>query len=142
LKNESIVGQQRQRIGRQFIQPRIAETKRRLRPARCLLLTEDVGDVVGAEGASSIGFGDGAGNCIRSILPDQFQQFVQLARKHTVAIGHATQIALGYVGDAEAVEKIEEASLSLGAAGRWTFFGQFPLEALGTKGLARRQLRA
>jgi|SRR6266567_3674543 len=54
-----------------------------------------------------------AGHCLRSVLPDQFQQFVELARQHTVAIGHATQIALGYVGGAEAVEKIEEAPLRL-----------------------------
>ena len=113
IKNESVVGQQRQRIGDEFVQPRVAETKRWLRPPRRLLLAEDVGDVVGAEGASGICFGDGAGHCLRSILPDQFQQFVELARQHTVAIGHATQITLGYVGGAEAVEKIEEASLRL-----------------------------
>jgi hypothetical protein len=78
-----------------------------------LLLAEDVGDVVGAEGASGIGFGDGAGHYLRSVLPDQFQQFVELARQHTVAIGHTTQVALGYVGGAKAIEKIEEASLRL-----------------------------
>src|SRR5271165_2851817 len=61
FKNESVVGQQRQRIGRQFVQPRIAETKGRLRPARRLLLAEDVGHIVGAEGASGIRFGEGAG---------------------------------------------------------------------------------
>jgi hypothetical protein len=77
------------------------------------LLAEDIGDVVGAEGASGIGFGDGAGHCLRSVLPDQLQQFVELTRQHAVAIGHATQVALGYVGGAEAIEKIEEASLRL-----------------------------
>ena len=78
-----------------------------------MLLAEDVGDIVGAEGVSGICFGDGIGHCLRSILPDQFQQLAELARQHTVAIGHATQIALGYVGSTEAVEKIEEASLCL-----------------------------
>jgi hypothetical protein len=78
-----------------------------------LLLAEDVGDVVGAEGVSGICFGDGAGHRLWSILPDQFQQFVKLARQHTVAIGHATQIALCDVWGAEAIEKIEEALLSL-----------------------------
>ena len=34
FKNESIVFQQRQRIGGEFVQPRIAEAKRRLRPSR------------------------------------------------------------------------------------------------------------
>jgi len=87
--------------------------KRRLRSPRRLLLAEDIGDVVGAEGASGIRFGDGAGYCLRSVLPDQFQQFVELARQHTVAISHTTQITLGDVGGAEAVEKIEEASLRL-----------------------------
>src|SRR5450631_3017877 len=41
FKNESVVDQQRQRVGRQFVQPRIAKTKGRLRPAWCLLLAED-----------------------------------------------------------------------------------------------------
>src|SRR5690242_15605219 len=72
IKNESNVGKQRQRIGDKYVQPRIEETKRWLRPPRRLLLAEDVGNVVGAEGASGIGFGDGAGHCIWSILPDQF----------------------------------------------------------------------
>src|ERR1035437_2333836 len=36
------------------------------------MLVEDVGDVVGAESASGIRFGEGAGHCIRPILPDQF----------------------------------------------------------------------
>jgi hypothetical protein len=43
FKNESMVGQQRQRIGSQFVQSRIAETKGRLRTARRWLVAEDVG---------------------------------------------------------------------------------------------------
>ena len=101
-----------------------------------MLLAEDVGDVVGAEGASGICFGDGAGHRLRPILPDQFQQFVELARQHSVAIGHATQITLGYVGGAEAIQKPEEALLRLGAAGRWTLFGQFPFCLLYTSDAA------
>ena len=78
-----------------------------------MLLAEEVGDVVGAERVSRIRPSEGAGHCIRPILADQFQQFVELARQHTVAIGHATQIALCDVGGAKAIEKIEEASLRL-----------------------------
>jgi hypothetical protein len=101
-----------------------------------LLLAEDVGNVIGAEGASGIRFGEGTGHRVRAILADQFQQFVELARQHPVAIGHATQIALGHVGGAETVHKIEEALLRLRAAGRRPLFRQFPLETLGAEGLA------
>src|ERR1019366_3144604 len=43
FKNESMVGQQRQRIGSQFVQSRIAETKGRLRTARGWLGAGGVG---------------------------------------------------------------------------------------------------
>ena len=65
MKNESVVFGQRQRIGGEFVQFRVFEAKRRLHGSRRLLLAEDVGDVIGAEGAAGMGFresrGDGFG---------------------------------------------------------------------------------
>ena len=44
LKNKGVVGEQRQWIGDQLVQPRVAEPERRLFPARALLLPQNVGD--------------------------------------------------------------------------------------------------
>jgi hypothetical protein len=57
-KNESVVLGERKRIGGEFIQGRIAQMQRRLHIAPLLLLTEDVADVIGVEGARGMSPGD------------------------------------------------------------------------------------
>src|SRR5712692_2709035 len=61
LQNEGVVCEQRQRIGDQFVQQRVAEPERRLFAAGALLLPQDVGDVVSPEGTCGGSFFDGAG---------------------------------------------------------------------------------
>lgn len=92
LQNEGVVGEQRQRIGDQFVQPRVAESEGRLFPARALLLPQNVGDVVGPKGARSGSFLYGARHCFGSVLPDQFEQFGNLAGQCAVAIGDVAEI--------------------------------------------------
>jgi hypothetical protein len=73
---------------------------------------------------------------LRKCLPGRHEfhswqrSFRRLPREHGVAglcvehpVVRALQITLGHVGDAEVVEKLEEASLCLGAAGRRPLFG-------------------
>jgi len=87
VKNEGVVCEQRQRVGGQVVQQRIAQTKRWLWPARALLLPEDVGNVIGAERPSRRSFLNGPGYRLRPVLSDQFQQFGKLSRQGTIAIG-------------------------------------------------------
>src|SRR5471030_626801 len=51
VKNESVICQQRQRICSEFVQSWVAQAERWLCLPGGLLLAQDVGDVVGAEGA-------------------------------------------------------------------------------------------
>ena len=73
VKNESVVGQQRDGIGDEFVQLLVAEFQRRLRPPWCLLLADDIGDIVGAEGLRSRSLLDGGGDNVRAVLADQFE---------------------------------------------------------------------
>lgn len=79
MQNEGVVSQQRQRIGDEFIQPRITEAKRWLFPAWAMLLPQNVSDVIGAESAGGGGLFDGAGHCVRAVLANEFKQFRDLA---------------------------------------------------------------
>src|SRR5262250_2345342 len=67
-KDEGVIFKQRQRIGGEFVEPRIAQHQRRLRTARRLLLPKDVGDVAGAEGARRCSFLDCASYHLRAVL--------------------------------------------------------------------------
>ena len=57
MQDESVVVGQRQRIGGQFIELWVLETKGRLHVAPHSLLTEKIGDVIGAKRAGSMGLG-------------------------------------------------------------------------------------
>ena len=65
LKNEGVVVQQRQRVGHQLVQLGIAELQRGLRIARRELLAQEIGDVIGSEGAGGKGFLEGGGHLLR-----------------------------------------------------------------------------
>src|SRR5580658_7044359 len=80
IEDESVVIQQRQRVGDQIVQQRIAQAKRRLRLARGLLLAQDIGDVVGAESTGGGSFLDGLGYRLGAVLADQLQQLGKLPR--------------------------------------------------------------
>ena len=79
MQEESVVVGQRQRIGGQFVELRVLETERRLQVTRPLLLAQDIGDVVGAESAGGMSFAQSGGDGFWSILPNQRQQFADLA---------------------------------------------------------------
>ena len=70
-ENEGVVLGQRERIGGELVQRRIAELKRRLHLATLLLLTQDVSDIVGAERARRVSFGNGCDDSFRTIFADQ-----------------------------------------------------------------------
>ena len=73
MQNEGVVSQQRQRVGGEFVQPRIAKAKRRLFAAWALLLPQNVGDVIGTESAGGGGLLDGAGHGVRTVLANEFK---------------------------------------------------------------------
>jgi len=73
MKDESVVFEQGQRIGGQVVQRGIVKAQGRLRVARRLLLAQDVGNVVGAEGTGCRSFRDSVSDRFGSVLPDQFQ---------------------------------------------------------------------
>src|SRR5260370_30036765 len=92
LQNEGVVSQQRQRVGDEFIQPRIAEAKRRLFAAWALLLPQNVGDVIGAESAGGGGLLDGARHSGGTVLAAKVEHVRCLTPPGTNAIGKVTEI--------------------------------------------------
>ena len=78
MKNESVVVGQRNRIGGQVIQLGLFEAERRLNLATGLLLAQNVGDVIGTEGAGSMSFLYGGGDCLGSVVANQFEQLTNL----------------------------------------------------------------
>jgi len=103
-KNESIVSQQREGVGNEIVQPRVTQPDGRLLTARTLLLAQDVGYVVGAEGASGGGFLDRAGDGFGPVLPDQFEQFGDLARQRAIGIREIAQVGFDERRGTEAIE--------------------------------------
>lgn len=71
MENETVVVQQRQGIGSQIIELRILEAQWGLHLAAHLLLTQEVGDVVGAECAGGVGFAESGSHCLGSIFANQ-----------------------------------------------------------------------
>src|SRR4029077_4724975 len=51
FENEGVIFQQRDGVGGEFVEQRIAQPERWLRATRASLLAQDVGNVVGAESA-------------------------------------------------------------------------------------------
>ena len=80
MQNESVVFGQRERIGGQLVQRRIAELKWGLHIAALPLLAQDISDVVGAEGARRVGLGQGGGDGLGAVLANQREQFADLPR--------------------------------------------------------------
>ncbi len=64
FEDEGVVFDERDGIGGQFVQARIAQAQRRVRPAWRMLLTQNVSQIVGAEGAGRGSFFNRAGRTI------------------------------------------------------------------------------
>src|SRR5260370_10669378 len=136
LQNEGVVSQQRQRVGDEFIQPRIAEAKRLLFAAWALLLPQNVGDVIGAESAGGGGLLDGAGHGVGTVLANELKQFRDLARQGAIAIGNVAEIGFQRRFRTESIEKGEQPVLGARPPGGGPELGQFGFESFGSKGLA------
>ena len=111
MEDEGVISEQRQRIGGQFVQQRIAQTKWRLWAAWTLLLPKDVGDIVGAERTCRRSLFDRVSNRFGPVLADEFQQFGQLARKRAVGFSDVAQIRFQHGLGAKTLEKQEQALL-------------------------------
>src|ERR1035437_4168195 len=136
LQNEGVVSQQRQRVGGEFVQPRIAEAKRWLFAAWALLLPQNVGNVIGAESAGGGGLLDGAGHSVRTVLANEFKQFRDLARQRAIAVGNVAEIGFQRRFRTESIEKGEQPVLGARPPGSRSELGQFGLESFRSKSLA------
>jgi hypothetical protein len=71
FENESVVFQQGDRIGSEFVQVWVAQPEWRLRTTRRTLLAQNVRDIVSAKGVGLSGFLNGCGHIFWAVLPDQ-----------------------------------------------------------------------
>jgi hypothetical protein len=69
FEDEGVIVQQRDGVGGEFVEQRIAQPERRLRTAWRSLLAQDVGHVIGAEGTGRGGFFDSARYILGTVLP-------------------------------------------------------------------------
>src|SRR5258708_9245891 len=79
-------------MGSQCIELWVLETKRRLHIAPHSLLTEKVGDVIGAKRAGSMSLGNRGRHSVGSIFTNEEEQFADLPGQRAVGIGQTTQI--------------------------------------------------
>ena len=93
MKNESVVLGERERIGGEFVQRGIFEPQRRLHVAALLLLAEDVGDVIGAESARGVRFGNRGRHGFGAVFANKREEFAHLAGQGTVGVGETLQIS-------------------------------------------------
>lgn len=73
MQNEGVVFGQRERVGSEIVEFRLAQANRRLHLARRLLLAQNVGDIVGPERARRLGLLDGGGYGFRTVVADHFE---------------------------------------------------------------------
>ena len=78
MENERVIIGQREWIGGQFVELWVLKTQRWLYVAPHSLLTENVGDVIGAERAGGMSPGDRGCDGIGAIFTNQEEQFADL----------------------------------------------------------------
>ena len=105
MEDEGVIFEQRQGVCSEFVQQRIAQNQRRLWAPRRLLLAQDIGNVIGTEGAGGRSLFNSGRHGFGSILTDEFQQFCELTGKRAVGIGNVTQIGFEHSLGAEAIQK-------------------------------------
>ena len=79
MQNEGIVFSQGERVGDELVQLGLAQPHRRLHVTPGLLLAQNVGDVIGTEGACGVSLLYRGGNCLRAVIANQFEQLADLA---------------------------------------------------------------
>jgi hypothetical protein len=78
LQNERVVFGQRERVGGEIVELRLAKANRRLHLTGRSLLTQNVGHVIGPIRARRVGPLDGGGDGFRAVVADQFEQLTDL----------------------------------------------------------------
>jgi hypothetical protein len=61
---------------------------------RQLLLTKEVGHIIGTEGSCGLSFLEGDGDGLRAVIAEQIQEFRDLAGEGAVGVGHPSQVGL------------------------------------------------
>jgi hypothetical protein len=77
-----------------LVQLGIAELEGRLGLAWRLHLTQQMGDVIGAEGTGGESFLQSGRDLFRAISAEQIQQLVKLPEKRAVGVGQTAQISV------------------------------------------------
>ena len=73
MQNEGVVSRQRERVGSEVIQLRLAETNRRLHIAPRILLAQNVSDVIGAKGTCRVGLLNRTSDRFRAVVANEFE---------------------------------------------------------------------
>ena len=103
--------------------------------ARGLLLAQDVGNVIGAEGARLGGLLDGLGYRLGSVLADQFQDLGQWPRQGPIRVGHVPQIGFEHGLGTQVFQNREKTLLGSRPFGRGAQVSYFRVEAIGAESL-------
>src|ERR1700739_738199 len=90
FQDEGVVIQQRQWVGGELIEFRIAELQGGLWVAAWRGLGQEVGHIIGAEGTGGESFPQGRGDLFGSVSPEQIEQFAKLTNQRTIRIRSTT----------------------------------------------------
>src|SRR5579884_208023 len=93
FEDKGIVVEKGERIGGELIQLRIAKPERRLRFTRRVHLAQEMGDVMGTEGASGEGLSQGRGDLFGTVSASDLQQFVKFTEERAVRVSQAAEIS-------------------------------------------------
>ena len=99
-------------------------------------LAQDVGDIVGAESAGRGSFFNGAGDVFGAVLPNQFEQFGDLAGQRPAGICRVAKISFHKNARTQSVERVEQPLLCLRTSRRGPLFSEDFFEALSSERLA------
>jgi hypothetical protein len=135
-EDEGVIVQERQRIGSQLIEFRILELEGWLGIARRLLLTEEVGHIIGPEGSGGVSSLKGGGDGLGTIVAEQIQQFGDLASEGAVGVGQPSQVGFHRLRRTGTFEQGDQALLAAGTLRGGALSEELLLEALGPEGLA------
>jgi len=100
-----------------LVQLGIAELQRRLRIPRRELLPQQIGHVIGSEGAGVKRLLKSSGHGFRAVLPNQLEKLGDLAGESAIGVSQASEVALNRFLWAITNEQGDQASLGLRALG-------------------------
>ena len=97
-----------------MIEFRVFELEGRLGVTRRLLLTEEVGHIIGPEGSGGVSFLEGGGDGLGAVIAEQVQQFGDLASEGAVGVGQPSQVGFHRLGRTDTFEQGDQALLAAG----------------------------